>query len=235
KARMSRFRLCAAAALLVAASATAQQQPGLPLPRIDAISPSGAKAGTTVAELTIIGSDLDPIDALLFSHPGIKAEVIPPAEAKVDPKAPKKEPPPPPAKGGAPAPNKFKVTVAPEVPPGNYDVRAVNKYGVSNPRAFVVGDLPEVMEKEPNNDAPEAMKIDLNTTVNGTISAPTDVDLFLITVKKGQRIILACIAETIDSKAQPLVEVYDASAHRLAGPTGPDANPPFIAPAHAGS
>ena len=65
---------------------------------------------------------------------------------------PKKEPP----KGPLP-PSKFKITVAADVPPGNYDVRVVNKFGVSNPRVFVVGDLNELQEKEPNNDVPEAM------------------------------------------------------------------------------
>jgi hypothetical protein len=226
---MSRLRLCAALVVLAAAPALAQQQPGLPLPRLDAVTPPGAKAGTTVAEVTLAGTDLDEADTLLFSHPGIKADAIIPPPPKPDPKDPKKAPPPAP-KGPLP-PHKFKVSVAADVPPGNYDVRAVNKFGLSNPRVFVVGDLPEVMEKEPNNDAPEAMKVALNTTVNGTIGAPTDVDLFLITAKKGQRIVLACLADSIDSRAQPLVEVYDQAARRLVGQNGPDAVTDFVAPA----
>jgi hypothetical protein len=222
---MFRIRLCAAFAVVAAASAVGQQQPTLPLPRIDAVTPAGAKAGTTVAELTLTGADLDETEALLFSHPGIKAEVIVPPPPKPDPKDPKKSA--PPAKGPA-APNKFKVTVAADVPPGNYDVRAVNKFGVSNPRAFAIGDLNEVMEKEPNNDVPEAMKLAVNTTVNGTIAQPTDVDLYLLAAKKGQRVVLACVAEAIDSRAQPLVEVYDATGRRLVGQNGPDAITDFV-------
>ena len=225
---MSRFRLCAAL-LLAAAPAFAQPQPGLPLPRIDSVTPGGAKAGTTVAELILAGTDLDEANALLFGHPGIKAELIPlPPPPKVDPKAP----PPPKVDPKIPLPpGKFKITVAADVPPGNYDVRAVNKYGVSNPRAFVVGDLPEVMEKEPNNDVPEAMKVEINTTINGTIASPTDVDLYLVTAKKGQRLILACMAASIDSKAHPVVELYDASSHRLASHHGPDAVADAVIPA----
>lgn len=229
---MIRFRLCVACMVIAAIPAFAQQQPGLPLPRLDAITPPGAKAGTTIAELALVGADLEDTEALLFNHPGLKAEIIvPPAPppAKVDPKAPKKEPPPMP-KGPQPA-SKFKITVAADVPPGNYDVRVVNKFGVSNPRVFVVGDLIEVMEKEPNNDVPEAMKLDLNTTVNGTIAAPTDVDLYSISPKKGQRIVLAVIAESIDSRAQPLLEVYDVSGRRLVGTSGPDAVTDFVVPA----
>jgi hypothetical protein len=226
---MSRFRLCAALVVFVAASAVAQQpQPGLPAPRLDTIFPMGAKAGTTIPDLGLTGANLEDAESLIFNHPGIKAEIVPPAEPKVDPKEPKKAAPPPPKKGGTPAPNKFKVTVAADVPPGHYDVRAVGKEGASNPRTFVVGDLPEVLEKEPNNDVPEAMKIDLNTTVNGTITTPTDVDLFLVPCKKGQRVVAACIADSIDSRAQPLVEIYDSTFRRLAGANGPDAITDFV-------
>jgi hypothetical protein len=226
---MVRFRLCAVLVLFAAVPVFAQQQPGLPLPRLDAVSPTGAKAGTVVAELTLLGADLEDTESLLFSHPGIKAEVIVPPAPKVDPKDPKKAPPPPP-KGPQPA-SKFKIAVAADVPPGSYDIRVVNKFGVSNPRTFVVSDLTELAEKEPNNDVAEAMKVDLNTVINGTIASPTDVDLFLITVKKGQRITLACMAEAIDSKARPIAEVYDLSGRKLAGQSGSDAVADFIAPA----
>jgi hypothetical protein len=227
---MIRFRLCTALVLAAAIPAFAQQQqPGPPQPRLDSIMPLGAKAGATVPELTLTGGELEDTEALLFNHPGIKAEVIIPPEPKPDPKDPKKKDPPPAAKGPLP-PYKFKITVAADVPPGNYDVRVVNKHGVSNPRVFVVGDLNEVMEKEPNNDVPEAMKLEMNTTVNGVISSPTDVDLFQITAKKGQRIVLACMAESIDSKARPIVEVYDPAGRRIVGANGPDAVTDFVAP-----
>jgi hypothetical protein len=230
---MSRFCLCAVLVLFAAVPAFTQQpQPGLPMPRLDTVFPMGAKAGTSVAEFALTGADLDGADTLLFSHPGIKAEVLPePPEPKPDPKDPKKNPPPRKKKDGAPAPNKFKVTVAADVPPGNYDIRAIGKDGISNPRVFVVGDLPEVNEKEPNNDTPEAMKVDLNTTINGTIASPTDVDLFLVPAKKGQRVVAACIADSIDSRAQPLIEIYDSNFRRLAGANGPDTVTDFVAPA----
>jgi hypothetical protein len=229
---MSRFRLCAALVVFAAAPALAQQQtPGLPAPRLDTVFPMGAKAGTTVADLGLTGANLDDAETLVFSHPGIKAELLPPPpDPKPDPKDPKKDQPRR-KKEGTPAPNKFKVSVAADVPPGHYDVRAVGKEGASNPRTFVVGDLPEVLEKEPNNDVPEAMKIDLNTTVNGTIASPTDVDLFLVPAKKGQRVLAICMAESIDSRAQPLVEVYDQTYRRLATTNAPDAVADFVAPA----
>jgi hypothetical protein len=214
-----------AVAMILAASALAQQQPGLPMPRIDTVFPPGAKQGASIEEWAVTGTDIEEIESFVFSHPGIKAEKLPPPPEKEepkskDPKQPAKQP--PPKKKNAPIVAKFKVLVAADVPPGNYDVRLVNKWGISNPRVFVVGDLPEINEKEPNNDVPEAMKIDLNTTINGTINSATDVDLYKLTGKKGQRVVLACMANSIDSKASPLVEVYETSGKRLASRNGDD-------------
>src|SRR5262249_51219830 len=142
----------AAAALLAAllpATAAAQAQLGSqhPTPRLTAVTPCGGKVGSTV-EVTFAGTDLHQPKDLLFTHPGLKATAAPPPPVKIDPKAkkgPKQKDPP------KPQVSKFTVTIDPAVPPGNYDVRLVGAHGVSNPRVFVVGELAEVLEKEPNN------------------------------------------------------------------------------------
>jgi hypothetical protein len=173
------------------------------------LTPQGGKAGSTV-EVTFSGQDLEEPQALLFSHPGIKAEPVqPPAPPPPDPK--KKGPPAP-----TPAVNRFKVTIAADVPVGLYDARLLGKWGVSNARAFAVGDLAEVAEKEPNNDVTQAQKIDLNSTVTGVFNAPTDVDYYAFAGKKGQRVVVSCLATSIDSRAHPSVEIYDAKGRLLA-------------------
>ena len=196
--------------LSVPAPASAQPQLGhlLPTPRLTVVSPPGGKAGTTV-EVTFAGTDLDLPQALLFSHPGIKATaIIPPApQPKPDPKNPKKTLPPQPA----PPVSKFTVVIAADVPLGNHDVRFVGKWGVSNARAFVVGDLPEVLEKEPNNDVEQAQKVELNTTINGIISAPTDVDYYQFSGKKGQRVIISCRGAGIDSRLLPEMKLLTSA------------------------
>ena len=111
---------------------------------------------------------------------------------------------------------KYKVTIPADVPIGIHDVRIFNKWGISNPRAFVVGDQTEVLEKEPNNDVPQAQKVELNTTINGVISTPTDVDYFSFAGKKGQRVVVSCLASSIDSRLHPVVELYDPSGKMLA-------------------
>src|SRR5437870_3072567 len=171
------------------------QPPGgnnLPNPRLLTLTPCGAKAGTTV-EVVFTGTDLEEPQTLLFSHPGIKAEPIippPPPAPKPDPKkpAPKPDPKQPTPK---PAPiAKFKVTISADVPVGIYDARLIGQWGISNPRAFIVGDLNEVAEKEPNNDVEQAQRVEVNSTINGAIAAPTDVDFFVFTGKKDQRILV---------------------------------------------
>lgn len=202
-----------AVAFLTVAVAFAQQPGNLyPQPRIASIFPVGAKAGTTV-DVTALGTDLEDATALVFTHPGIKGDLIPPPpEPPADPK--KKDP--PKKKTPPPTEAKFKVSVAADVPPGAYDVRVVNKYGVSNPRLFVVGDKLEVNEKEPNNDTAEAQKVELGTTINGIINNQVDVDYSSFAAKAGQRILIHCAASSIDSKLKPLVEVFAPDGKRLA-------------------
>lgn len=200
-------------------TATVQgQQPAgnnLPNPKLLVLSPCGAKAGTTV-EVTLSGTDLEEPQTLQFSQPGIKAEpIIPPPPPPPDPKkpAPKPDSKQKPAKTQI---TQFKVTIAADVPVGIYDVRFIGQWGVSNPRAFVVGDLNEIAEKEPNNDVDQAQRVEMNRTINGAISAPTDVDYFVFAGKKDQRVIVSCLASSIDSRLQPALELYDSAGGRLA-------------------
>ncbi|MFO0825841.1 MAG: hypothetical protein U0792_22430 [Gemmataceae bacterium] len=207
--------------LIACGTATAQQPPpGLPTPRIQNVFPAGAKAGPPQMtrafgavlkcdhDVVIIGTDLDEPEKLYFSHPGIKGEYLAP-RIPVDPK--KKDMP----KANANGPHKFRVTIAPDVPPGIYDLRVVGKYGVSNPRAFVVGSLKEVLEQEPNNDVPEAQRVELGTTINGVLTSGTDVDYSVFTGKKGQRVIVSCLASSIDARATPMIEIFDVSGRKL--------------------
>lgn len=199
---------------LMGPSAEAQPPPdsALPGPRLFTVVPAGGKAGTTL-EVAFTGTDIEEPETLRFSHPGIKSEPIIPPEPPVDPK----KPPPPQPKGKKPVVvTKFKVTIPADAPLGLQDVRLVNQWGVSNARAFVVGDLPEVQEKEPNNDVAEAQRIDLNCTVNGSMASPTDVDYYVFAGKKGQRVVVSCLASSIDSRFHAAVELYDAKDRLLA-------------------
>jgi hypothetical protein len=156
--------------------------------RLTNIFPCGARQGTTV-ECTI-SSGNEKATGLYFSHPGITAE---PA-----------------------GPSKFKVTVAKDTPVGKYDVRVVGPLGVSNFRSFSVGDGPEVVEKEPNNEPAQAQRVTLPVVVNGRIDQPADVDHYVFAAKKGQRIFIDCWAWRLDSRLDGTLMLFDAAGKELA-------------------
>lgn len=189
--------------LLCSSSAHAQVVQGnnWPTPRLSLITPSGGKVGTNL-EVGFTGADLTDPEMLWFSHPGIKATPIIPPDPKPDPKAK-----PDPKKDMKPPVTKFNVVIDKSVPPGAYDVRFVNKLGVSNPRVFIVGELSEVIEKEPNNDVEQATRIEPGTTINGAIQAAADVDYYVFSGKKGQRISVTVLGNSIDSRLSPEMKI----------------------------
>jgi hypothetical protein len=196
-----RLSLCVLALGALAAAASAQQPTTYPTPLLKTVFPPGGQAGKTV-EVTVDGSDLDDATGLYFSAAGLKAERLP-------------APPADPKKKDAPVPVKFKVTVAADTPAGVHDVRVVGKWGISNPRAFAVGQLPETAEKEPNSDVPQAQRIELGTVANGVIAEKTDVDYFVLTGKKGQRVVAHCAASSIDSRLTAHVQLFSAAGREL--------------------
>lgn len=189
-----------------------RQPSGMPAPRLYVVAPAGGKVGSTV-EITVTGLNLEDPEKVVFSNPGLKAELVPTPPPVIDPKTKK-------PKAGAPklTEAKFKVTIPAGTPLGNHDLRVVNKWGVSNPRVFQVGDLNEVAEVEPNNDleAPnKPQRVELNTTVNASFNQPSDVDYYVFKATKGQRVVVSVLSSTIDSRAQPAVELYDARGRQL--------------------
>jgi hypothetical protein len=188
---------CGAFAMTLPAAVLAQ----LPVARLYSVFPPGAKVATTV-DVTISGDDLEKASALHLSHPGITAVQKTQAPALGE-------------TGPQPTPNQFTVTVAPEVQPGLYEVRASGKYGVSNPRAFVVGARNELIEKEPNNASGQATEVPLGSLMNGQSNGANDQDYFSFTAKAGQRVIIDCQAYRIDSRMDASLVLYDASGKEL--------------------
>lgn len=173
-------------ALLPAFNATLHAQ--LPGARITQIFPTGGKAGSSF-EVTASGSNLDEPARIHFSRSGLSA-------------VPKGD-------GG-----QFTVTIAPNVPPGLYEARFVGRFGMSNPRTFAVGYLPESIAPTTNTSAASAFEIKLDTTLHGRIQ-PNTVGWFRFSAKKSQRLIIECLAETLDSRMDPVLAVVDGAGREL--------------------
>jgi hypothetical protein len=159
----------------------------LPVARIAQVFPPGGKTGSTF-DVTVAGSDLEDAVKLQFSHSGVTAE----------------------SKGG----NQFAVTIASNTPPGVYEVRFLGRFGLSNPRAFVVGSRPESTVSNTNGSPASASGLAVDTTVNGRVEA-NSVAWFKFSAKKGQRLFLECEAEAIDSRLDPVLTVLNSAGHEL--------------------
>ena len=173
-----------------AATASAQ----LPVPKMRSLYPPGARQGTSV-EAVIEVENFDDPTRLYFSHAGIKSEKLTPQKNE---------------KG------RFKVTVGNDVAPGYYDVRFVGKYGVSNPRTFVVGDRPETLEVEPNDEQAKPQRIEMGSVVNGQMQKSEDVDWYVFPGKKGQRVFVEVSAWRIDSRFDGYLFMYGPDGRELA-------------------
>lgn len=179
----------------------------LPSPQLHRITPIGINAPGEV-EVSILGADLEGTDALLFDHPGLKAALV---KDKV-----------------------FKLTVAADVPTGTYDVRAVGRFGVTNPRLLsITHGLQDVTEVEPNNAADKAQSITINSAVNGQ-SDGNNQDLYRLPLKQGQRIVMDVQSARLDTEMDPTLVLFGPNGQQLASNSdyyGRDPLIDFLAPA----
>jgi len=185
----------------------------LPTTRLDGIYPAGGASGSSF-EMQIFGGDLDEARELLFSHAGITAK-------------PKMGEPTPFDEGPQPIENTFAVTIAGDVPPGNYTVRCRGKYGLSGPRTLIVDRRPEVLEVEPNAEPTQATLIEKwPCTLNGQLNNTADIDWFQFEGQAGQRVMLEGYARRIDARTDLILGISDESGRILAeSRKGPDGDP----------
>ncbi len=134
--------------------------------RLQVLEPQGAQRGTEV-QVTLRGPRIgqEP-QQILCERPGL--EVL---ELK--------------AENNDTVLAKFKL--APDAALGPIPLRIRTTTGLSNVFPFMVGNLPEQKEAEPNNDLEHAQAVPLGATVNGLVQYE-DVDYFVIEAAEGDRI-----------------------------------------------
>jgi hypothetical protein len=195
-----------AAGWIVALAATASAE--FPRPQLNAIQPPGGQRGTAV-EVTVVGTDLDDVSGLRFSHPGVVARPVmsPPTEFDPQPR---------------PIPGTMRVEIAADVPPGLYDAVATCRYGVTNPRLFMVGTAAEIPRRAGIGSPATAADVPADATVSGVATANA-ADHYAISLAAGQRIRLDVWARRLDSRMTPVLTIADpagrivARARRLHG------------------
>jgi hypothetical protein len=160
-----------------------------PAPTLETVFPPGGTAGNAVA-VEFSGAGLAGVHRLYASIPGFTSDIKDASHAVL--------------------------TIPAETLPGIYDVWAVSDHGVSAPRSFAVSHRPEQIEPSANDARESAFVVPLNGVVNGRIEQPGDEDYYRFEARRGQRIIIDCWAERIDSRLRGVLEVFDEQGRRLA-------------------
>ncbi len=132
----------------------------------------------------------------------------------------------------------LEVTLAPDAPPGEQELRLQTPSGLSNPLVFCIGQLPEFRQKaaapgpvprpgrdeDPRRSRPKTeMEITLPAIVNGQI-LPGEADRFRFAARKGQRLVVAVsaralipyLADAVPGWFQATLALYDSKGHELA-------------------
>ena len=111
----------------------------------------------------------------------------------------------------------FKVTMSPDATGGIYLVRLHNAAGATVLKPLVVGELPQLMEKEPNDKPADAQSLTESSTVNGKLGKGGDVDQYSIQLKKADRLIVAVQAnQVLGTPMDAIIQVTDAKGFILA-------------------
>jgi len=102
------------------------------------------------------------------------------------------------------------------------------------PNRFWLSSLPNIIEKEPNEDRNQATEISIPSAANGIVLSDEDTDYFKMTMKKDQEVDIDVIARRVRSAIDSVIDVYDEKGRRLAGDDDrkrPDSWVRFKAPA----
>lgn len=158
-------------------------------PVLNTVFPMGGQRGQAV-EVTVSGGNFQSLRTLHCNVPGVRCE-------KLDA-------------------SRFRVSIPAETPPGFCDLWAVGENGVSAPRTFLIGNREEHIEVEPKAPSTDSMPVAVDCVINGRIEKGGDADLFRFDAKAGQRVIVECFAERIDSRLRAVLEIFDATGRRLA-------------------
>lgn len=182
--------------------------------QLRAVSCSGGQIGTTFDLSVSAGDRTTEVDALYFSHPGITAEL-----QTIDPM--------PFSQTRQPKHGHFRVTIAPDVPPGRYEVRAKGRHGISNPRALLATPIPLQHSTTVSHDATSPTLIAPNTIVHSRVTA-ANVDYFGFEIKEDQSVRIELFAQQLDSRMIGQLKLYDSDRRVLASNRGADDVDPKI-------
>lgn len=187
-------------------------------PQVALVNPSGGQRGTT-ATIAITGVNLGYGTQIVIETPGLTVESFAPEAPPANAKNPD---------GKIIA----KIKIAADAPLGRHPFRVMTPLGPSDIGYFIVGEWAEVAEKEPNNNRETAQILACPVTVIGRSEPAEDVDVYRVTMQKGETFVFAA-AGGIGSALTPILRLQDAAGQErgfAAALNRPDAVLTFAAP-----
>lgn len=160
--RRTRGPAALAAALALAALAL---EADATTPQLGLVHPRGGQRGTK-KEIQLYGQRLKEARAVLCQSPGLSFGPLKIVNDRVV---------------------SVPISIAPEARIGEHSLRLVTATGLTELRTFWVDELPQLSEKEPNNQAEQAQVVPLDHIITGRLPAE-DTDRFAFEAKKGQRL-----------------------------------------------
>lgn len=109
-----------------------------------------------------------------------------------------------------------RVTLAAGAPLGPRAWRVWTAEGASGSLPFIVGDLPELVEREVDGE-PAPVSVVLPVTVNGRIFPREDVDLWTFRLRRGEVLTATLDAGRLGSPLDPWLEALGPDGRRIAG------------------
>ena len=179
------------------------------------IFPAGGQRGTVV-KVRVGGECLPPGMEFKLVGPGVTAPAVlgPEAKARYEPAVRR---PPRDADGLAVYSREWtsEVKIAADTAPGARFWRATGAFGGTQARPFLVGDLPEFIETEPNSRPELAERIALPVVVNGQIAGERDQDFYVFSAKAGAVVVCDVMAARIGSPLDPVVTITNSVGGRV--------------------
>lgn len=173
-----------------------------------ALSQRGVQSGVAT-RLQVLGKNLAAVSAVNTSHEKLAARLL--------------EPP----RGESVA---IEVQPAADLPRGRYELSLAAPSGETRRLPIFVDDLPQALEREPNDAPAAAQAIAMPAGLWGTLSGKGDVDAWRFEARAGQTVVLDVAAASIGSKANCQLTLFDARGRMVAASNDFDDGPdPLLA------
>lgn len=190
--------------LLVSPFLCSQLRAQFPTIELSSLSQAVLQRGKTT-RISVVGKNTHELRELLFTHPDLTAK----AEMTVK-SFPMDEP---------ETTGQFDVTVPASVPCGRYEVRALGRFGVSNPRRLVVVDKPVHRMPAAHYSTTSAATVSDEEIISGHFIARSRV-YFRITLQENQTFRCMLLTKGMDSRAIASVALFSPQRKKLAQARG---------------